>query len=513
MSSSLVHGKYLVAQAGADANSSTVITNGALFQRDGVIEDVGPYEDLKSQHDADEEIGGDNYLVIPGLVNSHHHGRGVTTFQLGTFDDCLETWILAGWGRRPLDHYLMALYTALQMIESGTTTIMYNHTQTPVSGLEDDIAQVMRAFRDAGMRVAFSLYYRNQNRIVYGDDERFLAGLPADLADSLRQHLSATDVSADDYFALFESTYAKYGADPAGKVRVLLSPANVQWNSDDFLQRTKEYAARYNTGIHMHLVESFYQKEYGLRTWGKTPVAHLNDLGFLGPEVSFAHAVWLTGADVDLLAQSGATVCHNASSNLRLKNGIAPVNRMLSRGVNVCMGTDSTAINDDDDMLQEMRLVHTLHRQPGILAPAISSHQVLRMATASAAVPTFFRDQIGVLEKGQRADVALLDLRAIEGPYLDPDIGPLDALLYRGKARDVDTVIIDGEVVLRGGRSTKISQEEVVPEIKDRFSRPLEPSVRETRQMVRRLMPYVTRFYEDWHAGDGEPHYRYNSRT
>jgi cytosine/adenosine deaminase-related metal-dependent hydrolase len=513
MSSSLVHGKYLVARAGIDAASSTVIANGALFQRDGIIEDVGLYEELKSRHYPDEEVGGANYLVFPGLVNSHHHGRGVTTFQLGTCDDCLETWILAGWGRRPCDYYLMTLYTALQMIESGTTTIMYNHTQTRVTGLEDDIAEVMRGFRDAGMRVAFSAYYRNQNRIVYDDDQRFLSGLPGDLADSLRQYLAATNMSVDDYFSIFKSTHARYGADPSGKVRVLLSPANVQWNSDDFLQRTKEYANSYGTGIHMHLVESFYQKEYGTRTWGKTPVAHLNDLGFLGPEVSFAHAVWLTDADIDLLAQSGATVCHNASSNLRLKNGIAPVNRMLSRGVNVCMGTDSTAINDDDDMLQEMRLVRQLHRQPGIGEPAISSHQVLRLATANAAVPTGFGDQIGVLEKGKRADVVLLDLRRLEEPYLDPDIGPVDALLYRGKAQDVDTVIIDGEVVLRGGRTVKINKEDVAREIKYRFSQPVEPAVTQTRQMVQRLMPYVKRFYEDWQMGDGQPHYRYNSRN
>ena len=109
-------------------------------------------------------------------------------------------------------------------------------------------------------------------------------------------------------------------------------------------------------------VESSYQKEYGLKAWGKTPVAHLQDLAFLGPELSCAHAVWLTGDDIQLLAQSETSVCHNASSNLRLKNGIAPVTEMAARGVNVAMGTDSTALNDDDDMVQEMRLVNHLHR-------------------------------------------------------------------------------------------------------------------------------------------------------
>ncbi len=512
MATSLIRGKYVVSRAGTDAGSSVVITDGAIFQRDGVIEDVGSYGDLKSRHNADEEIGGQGYLVFPGLVNAHHHGRGVTTLQMGACDDSLETWILSGWARRPCDHYLITLYTALQMIESGTTSVMYNHPQTPVSGLEDDIDQILRGFGDAGMRTAFSVYFRNQNRVVY-DDERFMAGLPSDLAASLSKFLAASNLSADDYFALFESTYRKYGTDPSGRVRVLLSPSNVQWASDDFLQRTKEYAARYNTGIHIHLVETYYQKQYGIRTWGKTPVAHLKDLGFLGPEVSCAHAVWLTDDDIDLLGQSNTTLCHNVSSNLRLKNGVAPVNGMWARGVNVAMGTDSTAINDDDDMLQEMRLVSKIHRQPGIGAPAINSHQVLRMATLNAAIPTFFHDEIGALEKGRRADVVLLDMTDIQGPYLDPDVHIVDALLYRGKARHVDTVIIGGEVVLRNGRFTRINKEDVLRELKDRFSRPLETSVVETRQMVEQLLPHVERFYQSWGPEDGPPHYRYNSRA
>ena len=512
MPSSLIRGRYVVARAATETDASEVISDGAVFQRDGVIEDVGPYQELRGRHQADAELGGSNFVVIPGLVNCHHHGRGVTTLQMGNCDDCLETWILAGWGRRPYDQYLMTLYTALQMVRSGTTTLMYNHTQTPVSGLEDDVAQVMRGFQDAGMRVAFSIYLRNQNRVVYGEDRQFLEGLPSDLAEGLRQYLSATSMSDAEYFATFERIHRQYDNGPDGNTRVLLSPANVQWNTDEFLHQTKEYARRYETGIHMHLMESAYQKEYGIRTWGKTPLAHLNDLGFLGPEVSFAHAVWLSREDIDLLAGSGATVCHNASSNLRLKNGIAPVNELLALGVNVAMGTDSTAINDDDDMLQEMRLVKNLHRQPGLDAPAITSHQALGLATASAAAPTFFHRQIGALEPGRRADLVLLDLAVIEEPYLDPDISPVDALIYRAKTRDVDTVMIDGAVVLQGGKFTGVDEAEITAELREQLSRPLEPGVVETRRMVQRLMPYVQQFYGSWQVGGGIPHYGYNSR-
>ena len=513
MPSSLIRGRYVICRAGDDADTTTVISDGAVLQRDGVIVDVGPYEQLRTSPDVDELIGGPHHVVFPGLVNTHHHGRGVTTFQMDGFDTCLEPFILAAWGRRPWDHYLMTAYTAIQMIESGTTGIMYNHTSTPVSGLEEDVGEVLRAFKDVGMRTAFSVAFRERNRVVYADDEVFLSGLPADLADGARKYLSAVDISSSDYFSLFEQTYEKYGSDPNGLVAVLLSPSNVQWVSDDFLQKTKEYAAKYQTGVHIHLMESFYQKEYGIRTWSKTPAAHLDDLGFLGPELSCAHGVWLTEGDIELLAQSNTTICHNASSNMRLKNGVAPVNAMLTKGVNVSLGTDSCAINDDDDMIQEMRLVSKLHRQPSIGAPAVTSHQVLKMATLNAAQPTSFQQRIGSLEIGKRADMVLMDLRAIEEPYLESEFDVVDTLMYRGKARQVDTVIIDGEAVLREGRLTKINKQEVLQELKDRFSRPVEQSAIEGRQLVQRLMPYVEQFYQDWHPGDGPPHYIFNSRV
>ena len=121
----MIRGKYLISRAGDSEDTSLVIADGAVFQRDGLIVDVGPYQSLRSRYEADQHLGGPDYLVLPGLVNAHHHGRGVSTLQMGTGDDSLETWILAGWGRRPYDHYLMTLYTALQMLESGTIWSQY----------------------------------------------------------------------------------------------------------------------------------------------------------------------------------------------------------------------------------------------------------------------------------------------------------------------------------------------------------------------------------------------------
>ncbi len=516
MASSLIRGRYVICEAGSEPGGSRVITDGAVLQRDGVIEAVGTWEDLRDRQ-VDEVIGGPRFLVMPGLTNSHHHGRGVSTFQMGTVDGCLETWIVEGWGRRPVDWRLITLYTAIQMIKSGTTSVMYNHPRTPPEGLLDECGQVLSGFGAAGMRTAFSVYYRGQNRIVYNDDEAFLSSLPADLAAAVRGYVAATDMSEDDYFSFFGSLRQAYGIEASGGlISVLLSPSNTQWASNDFFLRTRELSTRYDTAVHMHLVESWYQKEYGIRTWGKTPVAHLADLGFLGPELSCAHSVWLTEEDIELLADSGATVCHNPSSNLRLKNGIAPVNAMLAGGVNVAMGTDSTAINDDDDMLQEMRLASRLHRQPGLDRPALDSHQALRLATANAARPTGFDGRIGALEPGRYADMVLLDWDAMTAPYFegsgDAAADAVNAVVYRGKSTHVDTVLINGEVVVRDGLFVKASEEQVTSELREQLSRPIEPETVATRQMAARLLPYIHRFYEDWSIPSDGPHYLYNGR-
>ncbi|SVA05916.1 uncharacterized protein METZ01_LOCUS58770 [marine metagenome] len=513
MSTSIIRGKYVICEAGVDSQSSRVISDGAVFQRDGVIEAVGAYSDIKAAHQVEEEMGGPGFAVIPGLVNAHHHGRGVSTFQNGCIDDCLETWILSGWGRRPYDHYLMTLYTAIQMIESGTTTTMYNHAQTPAKGLADDVSEVLRGFAASGMRTAFSVYFRERNRVVYQDDEQFMSKLPNDLAGPLRQFLSASNLSEDDYFSVFQSLHQRYSDKPDSRVTVLLSPSNVQWVSDDFLLRTKEEANLTGAAIHIHLVESPYQKEYGMRTWGHTPVEHLNTLGFLGPEVSCAHSVWLTDQDIDIMAQTGATACHNPSSNLRLKNGIAPVNAMLSKGVNIALGTDSTALNDDDDLIQEMRLAAKLHRQPRMGMPALTSHQALRLATANAARPTSLRNKIGTLEAGRFADLVLLDLDAMTEPYTDNGIDVVDMLLYRGKASHVDTVMIQGEVVVRNGTFIKMNKAEVLREIKEQFARPVEARALEAKKLARGLTPFVQDFYKDWGNAEITPHYGYNSQS
>ena len=513
MPSSLVYGKYLVCGVDADGRAQ-IIENGALIHQDGQIVDVGTAAELRARHTPDEEIGSSGHMVLPGLINAHHH-VGLTPFQLGNLDLPLETWIAERKGTRYVDPYLDTLYCALQMIESGITTVMHNGAGSGVriTALGDRMQhahEVLRGYEESGMRVAFSPAFRDQNQIVYQDDAQFLATLPRSLAQHLEAELQAMAISWEDYITQFAQLFDAHGRNERERVRLLLSPANVQWCSDAALQGMKEAAARYNTGLHIHLMESVYQKQYGIQTWGVTPLRHLYDLGFLGPEVSCAHGVWLTEQDMELLAETGTVVCHNASSNLRLKSGIAPVNRMVQKGVTVAIGIDEAGINDDNDILQEMRLVAKLHREPGVAAPQPSSSQVLRMATVNGATATLFGARIGTLEVGARADVVLVNLEHIVEPYLDPNTDMVDALLYRGRGLDVDTVIVDGEVLLRGRRFTRVDRDAVVAQLKESLAQELTEEERTRQRIAQELLPYVQRFYEAYPPEQGKPHYLYN---
>ena len=512
MPSSIVHGRYLVTRAREEG--STIIEHGALYQRDGVIVDVGPFRDIAGRYTADHVIGGREFIVLPGLVNAHHHGRGVSTFLLGTADSPLEVWTVLGWARRPIDQYLQGLYTAAQLLESGTTTLMYNHpTSGPFDQLDDEIHDSMRAYEQAGLRVALSVLVRNQNRTVYAADEEFLATLPQELAGVARERLETTRIPDDEYFDLFRRLYGRYALDPRHRTRVLLSPANVQWCTDDFLARTREVAREFQTGIHIHLAETIYQKEYALRTWGKTPAAHLMDLGFLGPDLSCAHGVWLTEEDIGLLAATGTAICHNPSSNLRLRSGVAPVRAMLERGVTVAIGTDSTSFADDDDLFQEVRLADRLHRLPGIGQPPLSSHRLLEMATAAGAHVTCFGREVGALEPGRRADAVLVRLERIMEPWATPETDVIEALVHRARADDVDTVLVDGRVVVRHGRHVGIDRQEVVRALKEQLAREPGEVWRQRVHMAHALIPYIERFYATWLPRGLEPFYLYNSRV
>jgi len=509
--SSLIRGKYVVCRALGD-DESEIITDGAVFQRDGEIIEIGRYDDLKARHQPDEVIGGPGFIVIPGLINAHHHS-GLTPFQLGSPDLPLETWITAKFGQRDVDPYLDTLYCAIQMIESGITTVMHNHALRSAPegvSLDDWGSSLVRAYEASGMRAAFSFFNRDQNHLVYEGNTDFLNTLPPALVTQINDVFPFSPISSEDHLALTDQLIKRNESD---RIHIFISAHNVHWCSDAMLDDVKAFGKQHETGIHIHVQETIYQKMYGTRRWGMTPLAHLNDLGFLGPEVSIAHGTWLTDSDIDLMNETGTMLCHNPSSNLRLGSGVAPINRLLARGVEVAIGIDEAGINDDNDLLQEMRLAQKIHREPGVGVSSPSSHRIFDMATRAGAEVTFFGNEVGTLEVGKRADIVLLDLSRISEPYMDPDTDIVDVIVYRGKGEDVDTVIVDGEVLLKGRELTRVNKAEIHTELKSSLSQPLKSHELNRAALSSALLPYVNQWFINWELEQVDPHYRYNSRS
>lgn len=501
MATSLIRGRWLLAGVESDGQAN-LVRDGALFQSDGEIVAVGPHEELRSRYTPDEALGSPNHLVIPGLINAHHH-VGMTPFQMGVPDLPLETWLAARWRTRVLDSRLDTLFGCIKMIESGITTVMHNDSMPLFPGSDGVLApdhhlRVLEAYREAGMRVAYSPFVRQQHPMVYGDDDAFLGSLPEGIAPFAR--FAFPHIRNDAYVELCEHLYREAGENRDGRTRILLAPGNLQWCSDELLTRVKECAAALCTGIHIHLAETIYQYAYARDRWDQSPVQHLAQIGFLGPEVSVAHAVWASSEDLQTLADTGTIVCTNPSSNLRLSSGIPRINAMLDHGVEVAIGIDEAGLNDDNDLLFEMRLGAALRREPGVETRRPKSAEQLYMATRAGARATGFAPAIGELAPGRRADVVLVDLGRIEDPYLAPSVGVLDALLHRGWGRDIDTVVIDGEVFYRDRRFTRLDRDAIFQEIREALAHPPTEEEEQRGRMMGELERHVHEFYRTWPA-------------
>jgi cytosine/adenosine deaminase-related metal-dependent hydrolase len=230
--------------------------------------------------------------------------------------------------------------------------------------------------------------------------------------------------------------------------------------------------------------------------------------------LTLGHGVWTCEDDLDGIAATGTHICHNCSSNFRLRSGIAPLNRFIKKQINVGLGIDEAGINDDRDMLQEMRLVLNVHRVPGVHAVDVPSpDQVLHMATAGGAATTPFAGRIGTLEVGKQADLVLIDFDKVAFPYLDPDTPILDAVLHRATRSAVDAVMIAGEVVYAGGKFTRIDRDAILEQLQAHMQRPISEDERKGREFATALVPHVEKFFSNYADLESfDPYYRQNAR-
>jgi 5-methylthioadenosine/S-adenosylhomocysteine deaminase len=491
-----------------------LVRDGAVAIVDGVVVETGPAAALAPRHPGARILGDGTQLLLPGLVDAHSHGRGLSPIQKGVRNDFLEN-ALFDWAYMPvLPPELAAGICAWRHLRSGCTLLHHN-------GFDDDGAEgarrshaAIRAYRDAGIRLAFSPGVRDESKLVMmGED--FVETLPLELRSAARPLVFFDkEAFADAYFRLFDDLYDAYND---GDTRILLAPSWAHGASESFLRRVRAKAdERGGVAIHMHLLQSPVHKAYGIRRHGKPTVFWLDDLGLVDSNVAYGHAIHVTAAEIDLMGRRRVSVTSHPSCNFHMRNGITPVVPLRAAGVNVAMGLDDKTINDDEDAVMELRMMHKVHRLHSfdLTAPALDAYEALEIATVNGARACGFAGEVGALLPGMKGDAILVDLdRVARDPWIDPQFDVVNAFVERAMGADVAVVVVGGRVVIEDRRSLTIDVDGLYREVRGFCARGLTPEQRARADLLARIKPFAQAWYSDWHEGMVEaPFYRTNSR-
>ncbi|MCF7928473.1 MAG: amidohydrolase family protein [Spirochaetales bacterium] len=493
------------------------IEHGAAVVQGSRIIEVSTWPEAAKRYRAARVYGSDSHFLIPGLVNAHHHSGGFPQSLHGLEDDTLEPWLLSTMGMRSEGGYLAAALCAGRLLKSGVTSLV---DMTVVDGsiqeVRKDTEDRMRGYADAGISAAIAPGVLHRSFLINGEgeDEAFLASLPEKLRKRVRELIPlSSKMGPDQYLRFIDETARSL---PAGdtsapeRQKIWFGPPGPQWTDGSLLRRIVSEAERLNTRIQTHVLESFSEKLEGERSFGKGTVEHLYDIGFLSPRATLAHGVWLKEPEIELLKRTGTSVSHNPSSNLRLRAGTAPLNAMLAAGLQPALGLDANGLNDDDDMFTEMRMALRLHRSPRFEDPAPRPLDIFRMATTGGAELLGKEAELGRIEAGFRADLALIDGRRILGQWHEEHADPLYLLVTRAKAGDVDMVFAAGDPVLRSGEPVGIDP----AELEERLARQLQDlkPPGQLRELIRELKPHVRSWYKSWEEPEIEAYTAFNSR-
>jgi len=385
-------------------------------------------------------------LAMPALVNAHDHGRAVRTSSIGADAKPLESWLHYLALFPSVDPYLAAAMTFANSALGGAGTVMVHYTRAQgFTDLPTEVAEVARAARDVGVRAGFAVSMKDRNPLVYGPSEPVLAALPPPLRGDIESRFLRKPLSPKDYMTLVDEVAAA-AAGPGFDVQY--GPNGVQWCSDALLAAIAEASQRTGRRVHMHLLETRYQRQWADAAYPEGMVRMLDRIGLLSPRLTLAHCIWARPDEFALLAERGVTISVNTSSNLHLHSGVAPVLQMIQSGCTIALGIDSKALDDDDDALRELRLAYLLHAGNGFDLAA-TRLQALQAAVCSGRFSvTNIRDS-GQIEAGGAADMLLLDWTALDDDALLDGIDPINLVFSRATARHIHELIVGGRTVVK----------------------------------------------------------------
>ena len=489
-----------------------VLSDGAVVVKGENILELGEWETMRDRYPTAPVLGSSHHAVLPGLINAHHHSNGVPNSLLGIEDDLLELWLYSRNAKRPQDARLRTLFSAAYLLKTGVTSVVdVASIGGSLEASQQEMQSCLSAYEQAGIRVAFTPGARYDSFLVHGQgrDTDFLSTLPSELQQKVKATTSLSQgLSASDYLGIVTDAVKQYSSHPL--VDIWFGPPGPQWVGDELLVKIVETANNLETSVQTHALESFYEKEMGPKFYGESVIAHLNKLGVLSSRFSMAHGVWVNESDIEILAQTGASISHNPSSNLRLRAGIAPLAALLAGGVTVGLGMDGTTLNDDEDMFTEMRLAMRLARSPQIKDSVPTCSDIFKLATAGGAKLFGKANSIGRLAPGYKADIVLVDCECMSWPWLAPEADPMSVVMMRSRQSYVDTVLVNGKVVLEGAQPTGFDLAAVGQELAAQLM--ATPDRTEYRALAEAIRPYLVEWYGSWPVPALDPYTKVNSR-
>jgi cytosine/adenosine deaminase-related metal-dependent hydrolase len=418
-----------------------ILSDGALLVQGDRIREVGKAEDLLSRHRGEALAAFPEHIVMPGLIDTHVHLA--QALLRGCADDralvewlCDRVWVLQGHFTEA-DGRASARLCIAEMLRSGTTTFLESMLAHRYGF--DGIAE---AVRESGIR---------------GTLAKIVMDTPGYADVGLSMHPGMIENRETGLGGTLEMHERWHGA-ANGRIRVWFGPRTPGAVTPELYREIARLARQRGMGVTMHLAEVRQDQEFLRRRYGRLPVEFAEDVGFLGPEVVLVHMVWITEAEIRTLAKTGTHVSHNPSSNTKLGSGICPVPALFRAGVNVALGCDGGPSNNTYDLVREMKLAACLHKGVTHDPLVVPAEQVLEMATVNGARALGLEHDIGSLEPGKKADLAVFDLRRL---HLTPSPDPVSSLVYAAAGADVSDVMVDGRWIVRHTRLLTMEEDEV----------------------------------------------------
>ncbi len=386
-----------------------------------------------------------DYLVIPGLVNTHHHFYQTLTRNLRPVQDAKLfdwlTYLYPIWAKIDSDAvYLSTKLATLELLKTGCTLTTDHHYLYP-SGFNGDLMGIQfEAAQETGIRFA-----PTRGAMTRG---RSNGGLPPDEVVQ----------KVDEVIKDMERVIDKYhNPEPFSMKRVILAPCSPFSVEEDGMRETAKLARDKGVRLHTHLAETQDEDRYCMEKYGKRPLALMEELDWVGEDVFFAHGIWFNDEELRLLKDTGTGIAHCPTSNMRLGSGIARIREMIDMGIKVGLGVDGSASNDSSDMLGEVRNAMLLQRikygEKGLTA-----REALLLGTRNGAELLGF-PETGSIEEGKAADLAIFDISHIQ--YAGAHSDPVAAIVFSGYCHQTVFTIVNGKILIENGKHTSIDEEEL----------------------------------------------------